>query len=241
MATTEVHFPHPAPAAEEIYRRWIQFLDEEFTRHRSAEIRAEIVRDQLYQLYLGRPHGGKLNLALTSELPGNVIGLSLDPANATLEAEHFPDIDAARFAPRKPLLWFWQMFDRSALGLNHWLGIRLRCMLGRHIFAHLGKGVRIHRGVEFCYGYNLSIGDGVVIREGVLLNDCGGINIGDHAVISSHARIFSLAHAGEDDEKLRLTPTAIGAGARIGSHATVPAGQHVAAGETVGSFPAGSD
>jgi hypothetical protein len=48
------------------------------------------VRDQLYQLYLGRPHGGKLNLTLTSELPGNILGLSLDSANVTLEAEYFP-------------------------------------------------------------------------------------------------------------------------------------------------------
>ena len=49
--------PHPAPEAEEIYRRWIQFLDDEFTRHHNPERRAEVVRDQLYQLYLGRPHG----------------------------------------------------------------------------------------------------------------------------------------------------------------------------------------
>ena len=51
--------PHPAPEAEEVYRRWIQFLDDEFIRHSSPERRSEIVRDQLHQLYLGRPHGGK--------------------------------------------------------------------------------------------------------------------------------------------------------------------------------------
>ena len=78
--------PHPAPEAEEIYRRWIQFLDHEFTRHHNPERRAEVVRDQLYQLYLGRPHGRKLNLMLASELPGNVLTLSLDPNNVTLEA-----------------------------------------------------------------------------------------------------------------------------------------------------------
>ena len=71
------------------------------------------MRDQFYQLYLGRPHGGKLNLTLTSELPGNVVSLSLDPQNVTMEAEHFPEVDRERFARRKPLLWFWQMFDRS--------------------------------------------------------------------------------------------------------------------------------
>ncbi len=240
MATTEVHLPHPAPEAEEIYRRWIQFLDDEFTRHQAPESRAEVVRDQLYQLYLGRPHSGKLNLTLTSELPGNVLSLSLDPANVTLEAEHYSDIDHARFAPRKPLLWFWEMFDRSALGLNHWLGIRFRCMLGRHIFKHLGTGVRIYHGVDLRCGYNLSIGDGVVIRQRALLNDRGGIAIGDRAVIGSFARIFSLSHDPQDYEKVRLTPTVIGPGARIGSHAIVLAGQHVAAGETVGSFPADS-
>src|ERR1700688_4026128 len=108
MATSEAHVsnsaPHPAPKAEEIYRRWIRFLDDEFTRHHSPERRSEIVRDQLYQLYLGRPHGGKLNLTLTSELPGNVLSLSLDPENVTLEAGHFSDVDRRKFSERKPLL-----------------------------------------------------------------------------------------------------------------------------------------
>ena len=101
---TESSVPHPAPEAEEVYRRWIQFLDDEFIRHSSPERRSEIVRDQLYQLYLGRPHGDKLNLTLTSELPGNVVGLSLDPENVTLEAEHFADADREKYNPRKPLL-----------------------------------------------------------------------------------------------------------------------------------------
>ena len=69
MVNPENQVPHPTPEAEEIYRRWIRFLDEEFMRHSSLERRSEIVRDQLYQLYMGRPHGGKLNLMLTSELP----------------------------------------------------------------------------------------------------------------------------------------------------------------------------
>lgn len=233
--------PHPAPEAEEVYRRWIQFLDDEFTRHKLPERRSEIVRDQLYQLYLGRPHGGKLNLTLTSELPGNVVSLSLDPENVTVEAGHFPDVDREKFNERKPLLWFWQMFDRSPVGLNHWLGIRFRCMLGRHIFAHMGTGVRIFHGVDLTYGYNLSIGDGVTIRQRVLLNDRGGITIGDRAVIGSFARVYSHSHAAESYEQVTLVPTEIGEGARIGSHAIVLAGTKVGAGEEVGSFPADRD
>ena len=188
--------PHPAPEAEEIYRRWLQFLDDELIRHSSPERRSEIVRDQLHQLYLGRPHGWKSAVTLTSELPGTILALSLDPANVTLEAEYFADTDRERYARRKPLLWFWKMFDRSPIGMNHWLGLRFRCMLGRHIFDHLGSGVKIFHGVELTFGYNLSIGDGVIIRQGALLNDRGGLTIGKGAVIGSFARILTLARSG---------------------------------------------
>ena len=230
--------PHPAPEAEEIYRRWIQFLDDEFTRHHAPERRAEIVRDQLYQIYLGRPHGGKLNLTLTSELPGNVLSLALDPINVTLEAQHFADADCEQFNERKPLLWFWQMFDRSPIGLNHWLGLRFRCMLGRHLFAHMGTGVKIFHGVDLTYGYKLTIEDGVTIRQRALLNDRGGITIGKGAVIGSYARVYSHTHSPNDYDKVTLVPTVIGPGARIGSHAIVLAGSKVGAGEVVGTFPA---
>jgi len=226
--------PQPQPEAEELYRRWLGHLNEEFTRHQAAERRAEIVRDQLYQLYLGRPHGGKLNFTLTSELPLNVLQLSLDPANITLEAEHYPDVDAARFARSKPLLWFWQMFDRSPIGLNHWLGIRFRCMLGGHLFAHMGKGVRIHHGVELTYGYNLSIGDGAIIRQRALLDDRTNIQIGPGAVVGTYARIYTHTHDESEYDKVIIAPTSIGARARIGAHTTVLAGTQMPEGSIVG-------
>jgi len=237
MAAPEHPAPRPTPEAEEIYRRWIQYLDDEFVRHGSPERRSEIVRDQLYQLYLGRPHAGKLNLTLTTELPANVVSLSLDPQNVTMEQGHFAEVDRERFAQRKPLLWFWQMFDRSPIGLNHWLGLRFRCMLGRHIFEHLGSGVKIYHGVDLTYGYNLSIGDGVTIHQRALLNDRGGITIGDNVVIGSFSRIYSFSHDPHDYNKVRLQPTVIGAGAHIATHAIVLAGQNVAPGESVGIFP----
>lgn len=229
----------PTPEAEEVYRRWIRFLDEEFYRHRSPERRAEIVRDQLYQLYLGRPHGAKPNVTLSSELPGNVLSYSLDPENVTVEAEYFGDVDMAEFSIRKPLIWFWKMFDRSPIGLNLWLGLRFRCMLGRHIFDHMGNGVRIHHGVDLTYGYKLSVGDGTVIHQGVLLHDRGGIKIGKGAVIGSFARIFSHSYANHGaEEDVKLQPTTVGDGARIGSHEIIMGGTNIAADEVVGHYPA---
>ncbi len=232
--TAAARVPHPMPEAEEVYRRWIAFLDDEFTRHQAPERRAEIVRDQLYQLYLGRPHGGKLNFTLTSELPTNVLSLSLDPANITLEAGHYPDVDRERFARSKPLLWFWKMFDRSPIGLNHWLGIRFRCMLGRHLFASMGKAVRIDHGVELTFGYNLTIEDGVIIRERALLDDRAQIRLGAGCVIGNYARIYSHTHDSVDYDKVIFAATTIGARARVGAHTVVLAGTQMEDGAIVG-------
>jgi acetyltransferase-like isoleucine patch superfamily enzyme len=233
-AKSQARAPKPQAEAEEVYRRWLTYLDEEFTRHQSAERRAEIVRDQLFQLYLGRPHGGKLNFNLTSELPLNVLQLSLDPGNVTLEAEHYPDVDQERFARSKPLLWFWIMFDRSPIGLNHWLGIRFRCTLGKHLFAKMGKSVRIDHGVELCYGYNLSIEDGVTVRQRALLDDRDQITLGAGCVIGNYARIYSHTHDEKDYDKVIFAKTSIGARARVGAHTVVLAGTQMADGTIVG-------
>src|SRR5260370_81583 len=83
-----------------------------------------------------------------------------------------------------------EMTAASRIGLNLWLGMRFGCMLGRHIFDHMGSGVKIHQGVDLTFGYKLSIGDGAVIHQGVLLHDRGGITIGKNAVIGSFVRIF---------------------------------------------------
>ena len=125
----------------------------------------------MHQLYLGRPHGGKLNFTLVTELPFNVLQLTLDPRNVTLRPEYYPDVDPEKYAEVKPLIWFWQMFDRSPVGLNVWLGSRFRCMLGHHVFKHLGKHVRIFRGVEFTFGYNLTIEDNCTIHKFSVLDD----------------------------------------------------------------------
>jgi hypothetical protein len=161
----------PTPEAEALFRRWIGQLNDEFTRGTGAERRSELVRDELYQIYLGRPHGVRLISTLSSEAASSVLAETLDPRNITMEHEYREDIDWSQYGPRKPLIYFWRMFDRSALGLNHWLGVRVRCMLGQHIFAGMGKGVKIHTGVQFTYGYNLRIEDNVRVHTGALLDD----------------------------------------------------------------------
>lgn len=191
----------PTPEGEELFRRWLKYLDEEIAKHPKPTLRAELVRDSLHQLYLGRPHGGKLNTTLTSELSGNVLQMSLDSANIILEAEQDPNVDAEKYAGIKPLIYFWLMFDRSPVALNQWLGCRFRSMLGRHIFKSIGKKVRIFRGMEFYYGYNLTIEDDATIHQYVTVDDREPITIPKGTTVESYARLNKDWKPTPDDGK----------------------------------------
>lgn len=217
----------PSREAKEVFTRWLEYLDDELTKHKKPALRAELVRDNLHQLLLGRPHGGKLNFNLATELPYNVLQLSLDPNNITLEPEYYGDIDPARYACVKPLIWFWQMFDRSPVALNHWLGFRFRAMLGRHIFKSIGKNVKIFHGVEFSFGYNLIIEDDCVIHKYVMLDDRGEIIIRKGTSISDYASVYSHAHDPIDGAVVENRRTEVGPRARLTYHASVMAGVRV--------------
>jgi acetyltransferase-like isoleucine patch superfamily enzyme len=144
-----------------------------------------------------------------------------DPRNATLEPEYYRDIDQARYAPLKPLHWLWVMFDRSPVGRNLHLGVLFRRMLAQRLFRRCGKNVKIFHDVEFTYGYNLEVGDNVVIHRGVLLDDRGGLVIGNHVSISDFANVYTHDHDVLDIGHITMRPVTIGDGARITYHATV--------------------
>src|SRR5207302_2061424 len=133
----------PQPAAEKAFHAWIDELDREFA-NRDVNHRSLVVRDALHRIYLGRPYA---DAAATDPLAYQALLANFDPRNATLEPEYYGDADAEKYAERKPLIWFWMMFDRSPAGLNHWLGFRMRRMLAGHVFKHCGKHVQIAMGV----------------------------------------------------------------------------------------------
>ena len=222
----------PTPPAESAFEGWIEKLDHAFQtsdpHHRSG-----VVQEELHLLYLGRPYEQAKPWAPLSE---QVLVHSFDPRNATLEPEYYGDVDAAKYAERKPLIWFWMMFDRSPAGLNHWLGFRLRSMLARHIFKHCGKNVKIFHGVEISYGYNLTVEDNCTIHKYVLLDDRGEIIIHEGSSISDYANVYSHAHDLNDGMIVTNQKTEIGPKARVTYHATVLSGVKVGEHGMVGSL-----
>ena len=161
--------------------------------------------------------------------------LHMDPRNVTLEPEYYQEIDLERYAPRKPLLWLWEMFDRSPLGENIELGIRFRRILARHVFGSCGRDFKAFTHVRVSFGYNLHVGNGVVIHRHVLLDDRGGIEIGDGSSVSDFANVYSHSHNIVDGRIVYTPKTVIGKGVRITYHATILAGTHIADDSMIGT------
>ena len=161
--------------------------------------------------------------------------MHMDPRNVALEPEYYGEIDMERYAPRKPLLWLWEMFDRSPVGENIELGIRFRRILAQHVFASCGKNFKAFTHVRFSFGYNLDVGDDVVIHRHVLLDDRGGIEIGDGSSVADFANVYSHSHNIVDGRIIYTPKTVLGKGVRITYHATILAGTHVADDSMIGT------
>ena len=207
--------------AEQDYDSFLSELEKSLTDGRTDP--NDVVRDTLFQIYFGPAKANPEDLPL----PARATYHTFDPRNITTEPEYYADIDSKRYLERKPMIWLWQLFDRSSLGQNALLGHRFRRMLAPLIFRRVGKNFKCWHFVEWSFGYNLSIGDNVVVHRHVLLDDRGGIEIGDDVSISDYANIYSHNHDIYDIQQVNTPVTRIGNGVRITYHATVLAGVQV--------------
>ena len=182
-----------------------------------------IVRETLSQLYFGELGLKPGNLPIAARAAYH----NFDPRNITTEPEYYSDIDSRLYLERKPMIWLWQMFDRSPLGQNALVGLRLRRMLAPLIFRSVGRDFKCWHFVEWSFGYNLTIGNNVVIHRHVLLDDRGGIDIGDDVSLSDYANIYSHHHDIYDIHQIYTPRTKIGNGVRVTYHATVLAGMQI--------------
>ncbi len=213
------------------YDRWVGGLDERLGDE--SIDRNEVVREVLTAIYYPQYVD-----ADPRELPATtrIALLQMDPRNVTLEPEYYRDIDAERYGRVKPIQWLWETFDRSPLGENVHLGVKLRRVLARHAFRTVGRNFKAFHQVKFSFGYNLEIGDDVVVHRHVLLDDRGGIRIGNDASISDYANIYSHTHALYDGRYVDCPQTIIGDGVRVTYHATVLGGIHLEADAMLGSM-----
>ena len=220
----------PAEEAVELYDAWLDGIGDALQR---GDDRWELCRRTLTGLF----YPALADADPTAlPLPTRVALAQMDARNITLEPEYYAEVDEARFHERKPLIWMWQMFDRSPLGGNIHLGVKFRRLLAPHIFKRVGNNFKCFHFVEFSFGYNLEVGDDVVVHRNVLLDDRGGIVLGNRASISDYANVYSHTHSIVDQQDVTAVPTVIGDGVRITYHATVLAGTQVGDNAMVGAM-----
>jgi acetyltransferase-like isoleucine patch superfamily enzyme len=163
--------------------------------------------------------------------------LALDPRNVTLEPEYYAECDDEKFQRVKPLLWLWYSFDRTLLGgQNVDAGVRLRRTLAPLFFKRVGANFKCFQFVEFSFGYNLDVGDDVVVHRHVLLDDRGGLVLGNRVSISDYANIYSHTHSIVDQKDVTDLETVLEDDVRITYHATVLAGVRVGRNAMVGAM-----
>jgi acetyltransferase-like isoleucine patch superfamily enzyme len=218
----------PQPAAE-VHRGWLEAIAEQLSDPNCD--RVALCRSTLLDLYYpGLRDYRSLTDDPATPAAARVALLALDPRYITLEPEYYHEIDPEKYARVKPLLWLWQSFDRSpAGGGNVDLGVKLRRILAQHVFARCGKNFKCFQYVEFSFGYNMEVGDNVVIHRYVLCDDRERIILGDRVSISDFANVYTHSHDLVDPEIVTSTPVRLGNGVRITYHATVLEG--VEAGE----------
>lgn len=216
----------PVEPSSTIYGRWLGEIEERL-QDDSCDRRL-LCRDALFQLH--NPGAGDYDDLVNDQalpLASRAALLALDPEHITLEPEYYHEIDPDRYAPIKPLLWLWQSFDRSPLGGgNVSAGVRLRRILAPHIFHRCGKNFKCFQFVEFSFGYNMEVGDDVVVHRHVLLDDRGGIVLGNRVSIADYANIYSHTHSIVNQTDVTDATTVLEEGVRITYHATVLAGVH---------------
>ncbi len=197
----------------------------------------EVVRETLFRLgYPGQGSWAERAADATLPAASRLALLALDPRNVTLEPEYYAEIDGPRFARIKPLLWLWYSFDRLPIGGQHVaLGVELRRLLASRIFGRVGRNFKCFQHVEFSFGYDLEVGDDVVVHRHVLLDDRGGITLGDRVSIADYANIYSHTHSIVDQKDVTSLRTVLEDDVRITYHATVLAGVRVGRNGMVGA------
>ncbi|MCS6884223.1 MAG: hypothetical protein RMM17_11745 [Acidobacteriota bacterium] len=209
----------PTEAAQTIFEDFLARLEEKIAD--PALDRNDVVRDVLYEIYLGGALDAKKLYSHRYPVAARALMASFDPRNVGFEDFN---VDSQEYSKRRPLIWLWKMFDRSPLGLNHLLGFRLRSMLAKFIFRSVGRDFICFPYVEFKYGYNISVGDGVTLGRHVLLDDRGEIVIGSGAELADYVQVCS--EAGES--------TVIGERVKLGYHSLVPSGRRISNGACLG-------
>lgn len=127
-------------------------------------------------------------------------------------------------------LMLWRLFDRTPASQLADFAIKVRRILAKRVFKHVGEDVIFHHDVYVLSGQNTSLGSGVFVNRGSTLDDRGPITVGDHTMIAAGAILTTHGHILDDFTKplpmggRTMAPIIIGSNTVIGFRSVVMPG-----------------
>ncbi len=204
-----------AEPSQKALEHWLESLTEKLSDE--SVNRSLLVRDELAKIIHIRSYQELLEVS-------PLAASGLDPDSITFEAEYYQATDPVLFGKVKPLLWMWKTLDLTPLGQSVHSGVAIRRALAPFIFKRVGRNAKFFQNVEFSVGYNLELGDDVVVHRNCLLDDIGGLVLGDRASVSDYVDIYSHTHHVLVSPDVTLKQTVLGSGVRITTRSTILGG-----------------
>jgi acetyltransferase-like isoleucine patch superfamily enzyme len=232
---TKRHVSLPADA-EATRRAFVSDVDERLSAAETPDELADAVTETLVDLHGARDAYDAWQDDDAEVSPTEAARLAtFDPRNTTLESEYYAEKNEDAFARSKPLQWLWRQFDGTPLADNVEFAHSFRRMLADHLFADVGDGVRLFKGISMTYGHNIELGDNVVVHDDVHLDDRGELVVGDRASVSDGVHVYTHDHDVVDQTEVTNYRTEIGDDARVTQGVLVRAGVRIGQNALVGA------
>ena len=133
------------------------------------------------------------------DMAGGLVDRFLTTGTFGIAEDPFGGKDASLLADDHAYyLMLWRIFDQTPAAALADFAIKVRRILAKRIFKHVGEGVIFHHDVYILSGQNTSLGNGVFVNRGATLDDRGPITIGDHTMIAAGAILTTHGHILDD-------------------------------------------
>lgn len=139
-----------------------------------------------------------------------------------LYGDYLPKNKEVGFSEEKRYLHFlWDVLDKSPMCLISNFAIPFRRILASKLFKSCGKNFIAEENVRFNVPDNIEIGDNVFLNRGVFLDSKGGVTLGNSVVITEGVTIFTHSHTEDDHELRTYSPVIVKDYAKIYSNSTI--------------------
>lgn len=128
---------------------------------------------------------------------------------------------------------FWELLDRSPLGINIDVAVPLRQIIAKKLFKSCGEGFVANEGCRFNYGHRIEVGDNVSWNAGCYIDSKGGVSFGNFAMLTEYVKIFTHSHSEANHMERSYAKVTIGDYAKVYTSATILPGVTLGTGAVV--------